>query len=113
VFNGEDIAGLPPDTISAQAIRALRTDHDLCRAPRSWKNVRIAASRGVTLDAACGTIGRNRDVIDRARPPGRRGLSAKKDELASNPSHGGAQTESASRSLPSRSCICLDERRPA
>jgi len=111
VFNGEDIAGLPPHTISRKAIARSYQITNLLPGATVLENVRIASQSRRHNWSMLRHHRAYRDVIDRARAVlADVGLAGKEDELASNLSHGEQRNLEIGIALATEpKLLCLDE----
>ena len=111
VFNGEDIAGLPPYTISRKAIARSYQITNLLPGATVLENVRIASQSRHHSWSMLRHHRSYRDVIDRARAVlADVGLAGKEDELASNLSHGEQRNLEIGIALATEpKLLCLDE----
>src|SRR5438552_10180153 len=89
IFDGEDIAGLPPDAISRKAIARSYQVTNILPGASVLENVRIAVQSRRHSWSLLRHHRSYRDVIDRARTVlASVGLADKAEELAANLSHG-------------------------
>ena len=111
VFNGEDIAGLPPHTISRKAIARSYQITNLLPGATVLENVQIASQSRRHNWSMLRHHRAYRDVIDRARAVlADVGLAGKEDELASNLSHGEQRNLEIGIALATEpKLLCLDE----
>jgi len=111
VFNGEDIAGLPPHTISRKAIARSYQITNLLPGATVLENVRVASQSRRHNWSMLRHHRAYRDVIDRARTVlADVGLAGKEDELASNLSHGEQRNLEIGIALATEpKLLCLDE----
>jgi branched-chain amino acid transport system ATP-binding protein len=111
LFNGEDIAGLPPHVISRKAIARSYQITNILPGVTVLENVRIAAQ---SRHHSWSLLRHHRtftDIIDRARAVlDAVGLRAKEEELAANLSHGEQRNLEIGIALATEpSLLCLDE----
>ena len=111
IFNGEDIAGLPPHTISRKAIARSYQITSLLPGATVLENVRIASQ---SRRHGWSMLRHHRayaDVIDSARAVlADVGLAGKEDELAANLSHGEQRNLEIGVALATvPKLLCLDE----
>ncbi|MFZ1058576.1 MAG: ABC transporter ATP-binding protein [Candidatus Rokuibacteriota bacterium] len=111
IFDGEDIAGLPPHRISRKAIARSYQITNILPGATVLENVRIAAQsrrHGWSLFRHHRAFG---DLIDRARALIQAvGLAGKEDELAANLSHGEQRHLEIGIALATEpKLLCLDE----
>jgi branched-chain amino acid transport system ATP-binding protein len=111
VFNGEDIAGLPPHRISRKAIARSYQITNILPGATVLENVRIAAQ---SRHHAWSLLSHHRsftDVLDRARAVlADVGLADKEAELAQNLSHGEQRNLEIGIALATEPrLLCLDE----
>src|SRR5881296_4524017 len=111
LFNGEDIAGLPPHTISRKAIARSYQITNILPGATVLENVRIAAQSRHHNWAMLRHYRSYADVIARARAVlADVGLADKEDELASNLSHGEQRNLEIGIALATEpKLLCLDE----
>src|SRR2546422_6042988 len=111
VFNGEDIAGLPPHTISRKAIARSYQITNLLPGATVLENVRIASQSRPQNWSLLRHHRGYADVIERARAVlADVGLAGKEDELASNLSHGEQRNLEIGIALATEpKLLCLDE----
>jgi len=111
MFNGEDIAGLPPYTISRKAIARSYQITNLLPGATALENVRIASQSRHHNWSMLRHHRAYRDVIDRARAVlADVGLAGKEDELAVNLSHGEQRNLEIGIALATEpKLLCLDE----
>ena len=111
VFNGEDIAGLPPYTISRKAIARSYQITNLLPGATVLENVRVASQSRHHNWSMLRHHGAFTDVIDRARAVlADVGLAGKEDELAVNLSHGEQRNLEIGIALATEpKLLCLDE----
>jgi branched-chain amino acid transport system ATP-binding protein len=111
VFNGEDIAGLPPYTISRKAIARSYQITNLLPGATVLENVRIASQSRRHNWSMLRHHRAYTDVIARARAAlADVGLAGKEDELASNLSHGEQRNLEIGIALATEpKLLCLDE----
>jgi branched-chain amino acid transport system ATP-binding protein len=111
MFNGEDIAGLPPHVISRKAIARSYQITNILPGASVLENVRIAAQ---SRHPSWNLLRHHRDftdVIDRARSVlDAVGLHDKEEELAANLSHGEQRNLEIGIALATEPrLLCLDE----
>jgi branched-chain amino acid transport system ATP-binding protein len=111
IFQGEDIAGLPPHRISRKGIARSYQITNILPGATVLENVRIAAQ---SRHHAWNMFRHHRalaDVIDRARAVlASVGLLEKEDELAANLSHGEQRNLEIGIALATEpTLLCLDE----
>ena len=111
IFDGEDIAGLPPNLISRKAIARSYQITNILPGATVLENVRIAAQsrhHNWSLLRHYRSFG---DVIDKARAVlASVGLDGKEEELASNLSHGEQRNLEIAVALATEpKLLCLDE----
>jgi branched-chain amino acid transport system ATP-binding protein len=111
LFNGENIAGLPPNLISQKGIARSYQITNILPNATTLENVRIAAQsrrHGWSMLRHHSTY---RDIIDKARTVlDAVGLRAKADELAANLSHGEQRNLEIGIALATEpELLCLDE----
>jgi branched-chain amino acid transport system ATP-binding protein len=111
VFNGEDIAGLPPHRISQKGIARSYQITNILPNASTLENVRIAVQsrrHGWSLLSHYRSFG---DMLDRAREVlASVGLADKADELAANLSHGEQRNLEIGIALATEpELLCLDE----
>jgi branched-chain amino acid transport system ATP-binding protein len=111
VFNGEDIAGLPPHRISRKALARSYQITNILPGATVLENVRIAAQ---SRQHAWSLLRHHRaytDVLERARAVlADVGLADKEDELAQNLSHGEQRNLEIGIALATEPrLLCLDE----
>ena len=111
VFDGEDIAGLPPNLISRKAIARSYQITNILPGATVLENVRIAAQsrhHNWNLLRHHRSFG---DVIDKSRAVlASVGLDGKEDELAANLSHGEQRNLEIAIALATEpKLLCLDE----
>ena len=111
IFDGEDIAGLPPHRISRKAIARSYQITNILPGATVLENVRIATQsrhHSWNLLRHHGAFG---DLIDRARAVLHAvGLRGKEDELAANLSHGEQRNLEIGIALATEpKLLCLDE----
>ena len=111
VFDGEDIAGLPPNLISRRAIARSYQITSILPGATVLENVRIAAQsrhHGWSLLRHYRSFG---DVIDKSLAVlASVGLDGKEDELAANLSHGEQRNLEIAIALATEpKLLCLDE----
>ncbi len=111
VFDGENIAGLPPYTISRKAIARSYQITNLLPGATVLENVRIASQSRRHNWSMLRHHRAYRDVIDRARAVlADVGLAGKEDELAVNLSHGEQRNLEIGIALATEpKLVCLDE----
>ena len=111
VFQGEDIAGLPPHTISRKAIARSYQITNILPGATVLENVRIAVQSRHHNWSMLRHHRAYADVVDRARAIlGDVGLAAKADELAANLSHGEQRNLEIGIALATEPrLLCLDE----
>ena len=111
VFNGEDIAGLPPYTISRKAIARSYQITNLLPGATVLENVRIASQSRHHSWSMLRHYRAYGDVIDRTRAVlADVGLADKEDEIASNLSHGEQRNLEIGIALATEpKLLCLDE----
>jgi branched-chain amino acid transport system ATP-binding protein len=111
IFDGEDIAGLPPNLISRKAIARSYQITNILPGATVLENVRIAAQsrhHNWNLLRHYASFG---DVIDKARAVlASVGLDGKEEELAANLSHGEQRNLEIAIALATEpKLLCLDE----
>ena len=111
VFNGEDIAGLPPYTISRKAIARSYQITNILPGATVLENVRIASQSRRHNWSMLRHHRAYTDVIARARAAlADVGLADKEDELAANLSHGEQRNLEIGIALATEpKLLCLDE----
>ena len=111
VFEGEDIAGLPPHRISKKAIARSYQITNILPGATVLENVRIAAQSRHHSWSLLRHYRSNTDVIDRARAVlDAVGLGEDEDELAANLSHGAQRNLEIGIALATEpKLLCLDE----
>ena len=111
VFNGEDIAGLPPHAISRKAIARSYQITNILPGATVLENVRIASQSRHHNWSMLRHHRSYADVIARARAVlADVGLADKEDELASNLSHGEQRNLEIGIALATEpKLLCLDE----
>ena len=111
LFNGEDIAGLPPDRISQKGIARSYQITNLLPNATVLENVRIAAQSRRHRWSMVTHYRSYRDIIDKAEAAlSAVGLLGKAYELAANLSHGEQRTlEIAVAMATDPQLLCLDE----
>jgi branched-chain amino acid transport system ATP-binding protein len=111
VFDGDDIAGLPPHQISQKAIARSYQITNILPGASVLENVRIAVQSRHHSWALFRHHRSYTDVIDRARVVlGSVGLAEKEAELASNLSHGEQRNLEIGIALATEpKLLCLDE----
>jgi branched-chain amino acid transport system ATP-binding protein len=111
LFNGEDIAGLPPHTISRKAIARSYQITNLLPGATVLENVRIASQSRRHNWSMLRHHRSYRDVVDRAHAVlADVGLAGKEAELASNLSHGEQRNLEIGIALATEpKLLCLDE----
>jgi branched-chain amino acid transport system ATP-binding protein len=111
LFNGEDIAGLPPDRISQKGIARSYQITNLLPNATVLENVRIAAQSRRHRWSMVSHYRSYRDIIDKSESAlSAVGLLGKAYELAANLSHGEQRTlEIAVAMATEPQLLCLDE----
>jgi branched-chain amino acid transport system ATP-binding protein len=111
VFQGDDIAGLPPHVISRKAIARSYQITNILPGATVLENVRIAAQSRHHNWSMLRHHRAYADVIDRARAVlADVGLGGKEDELAANLSHGEQRNLEIGIALATEpQLLCLDE----
>ncbi len=111
VFEGEDIAGLPPHRISKKAIARSYQITNILPGATVLENVRIAAQSRHHSWSLLRHYRSYTDVIDRARAVlDAVGLGEDEDELAANLSHGAQRNLEIGIALATEpKLLCLDE----
>src|ERR1051326_495885 len=111
LFNGEDLAGLPPDRISQKGIARSYQITNLLPNATVLENVRIAAQSRRHRWSMVTHYRSYRDIIDKAEAAlSAVGLLGKAYELAANLSHGEQRTlEIAVAVVSDPQLLCLDE----
>jgi branched-chain amino acid transport system ATP-binding protein len=111
VFEGEDIAGLPPHRISRKALARSYQITNILPGATVFENVRIAAQSRHHAWSALRHYRAYTDVMDRARAVLESvGLSGDEDELAANLSHGAQRNLEIGIALATEpKLLCLDE----
>jgi branched-chain amino acid transport system ATP-binding protein len=111
IFEGEDIAGLPPHRISKKAIARSYQITNILPGATVLENVRIAAQSQLHSWSLLRHYRSYTDVIDRARAVlNAVGLSADEDEVAANLSHGAQRNLEIGIALATApKLLCLDE----
>src|SRR5213593_4578956 len=111
MFNGEDIAGLPPYTISRKAIARSYQITNLLPGATALENVRIASQSRHHNWSMLRHHRAYRDVIDRSHAVlASVGLDGEADELAVNLSHGAQRNLEIAIALATEpKLLCLDE----
>ena len=111
LFNGDDIAGLPPDRISQKGIGRSYQITNLLPNATVLENVRIAAQSRRHRWSMVTHYRSYRDILDKAEAAlSAVGLLAKAYELAANLSHGEQRTlEIAVAMATDPQLLCLDE----
>jgi len=111
VFNGEDIAGLPPHAVSRKAIARSYQITNILPGATVLENVRIASQSRHHNWSMLRHHRAFTDVIDRARGVlADVGLAQKEDEVASNLSHGEQRNLEIGIALATEpKLLCLDE----
>ncbi len=111
IFNGEDIAGLPPDAISRKAIARSYQVTNILPGASALENVRIAVQSRRHAWSVYRHHRAYRDLIDRARAVlDAVGLRGKEAELAANLSHGEQRHLEIGIALATEPMLlCLDE----
>ena len=111
VFDGEDIAGLPPDRISRQGVARSYQITNILPNATTLENVRIAAQSRRHGWSMLTHHGAYRDILDRALAVLEAvGLEGKEEELAANLSHGEQRNLEIGIALATEpKLLCLDE----
>ena len=111
LFNGEDIAGLPPDRISRKGIARSYQITNILPNVTTRENVRVAAQSRRHSWSMLAHHNAFRDLIDEAESALEAvGLSGKADELAANLSHGEQRNLEIGIALATKpELLCLDE----
>jgi len=111
IFNGEDIAGLPPHTISRKAIARSYQITNILPGATVLENVRIASQSRHHNWSMLRHHRAYADVIDSARAVlADVGLAGKEEELAANLSHGEQRNLEIGIALATEpKLLCLDE----
>jgi len=111
VFDGEDIAGLPPDRISRRGIARSYQITNILPNATTLENVRIAAQSRRHGWSILTHHGAYRDILDRALAVLEAvGLKGKEQELAANLSHGEQRNLEIGIALATEpKLLCLDE----
>src|SRR3989440_1760237 len=111
IFNGEDIAGLPPHTISRKAIARSYQITNILPGATVLENVRIASQSRHHNWSMLRHHRAYADVIDSARSVlNDVGLAGKEEELAANLSHGEQRNLEIGIALATEpELLCLDE----
>jgi branched-chain amino acid transport system ATP-binding protein len=111
VFDGEDVAGLPPDRISRKGIARSYQITNILPGATVLENVRIAAQSRHHNWSMLRHHRAYTDVVDRAREVlAAVELMGKEDELAANLSHGEQRTLEIAIALATEpKLLCLDE----
>src|SRR5215472_16531626 len=111
VFDGEDIAGLPPHRISQKAIARSYQITNILPGASVLENIRIAVQSRHHSWALLRHHRAYQDVIERARDVLRQvGLEEKESELAANLSHGEQRNLEIGIALATEpKLLCLDE----
>jgi branched-chain amino acid transport system ATP-binding protein len=111
IFNGEDIAGLPPDAIARKAIARSYQVTNILPGASALENVRIAAQSRRHAWSIYRHHRAYQDLIDRARAVlDAVGLRGKEAELAANLSHGEQRHLEIGIALATEPrLLCLDE----
>jgi branched-chain amino acid transport system ATP-binding protein len=111
VFNGEDVAGLPPNAISRKGIARSYQITNILPNATTLENVRIAAQSRHHQWSMLRHHRAYRDIIDRALGIiAAVGLAGKEDELAANLSHGEQRNLEIGIALATEpTLLCLDE----
>ena len=111
VFDGEDIAGLPPDRISRRGVARSYQITNILPNATTLENVRIAAQSRRHGWSMLTHHGAYRDILDRALAVLEAvGLEGKEEELAANLSHGEQRNLEIGIALATEpKLLCLDE----
>jgi len=111
LFNGEDIAGLPPDRISQKGIARSYQITNILPNATTLENVRIAAQSRRHRWSMLTHYSAYRDIIAKAEAALEAvGLQDKGDELAANLSHGEQRNLEIAVALATEpQLLCLDE----
>jgi len=111
VFDGEDIAGLPPDRISRRGVARSYQITNILPNATTLENVRIAAQSRRHGWSILTHHGAYRDILDRALAVLEAvGLEGKEEELAANLSHGEQRNLEIGIALATEpKLLCLDE----
>ena len=111
VFDGEDIAGLPPDRISQRGVARSYQITNILPNATTLENVRIAAQSRRHGWSMLTHHGAYRDILDRALAVLEAvGLEGKEEELAANLSHGEQRNLEIGIALATEpKLLCLDE----
>jgi branched-chain amino acid transport system ATP-binding protein len=111
LFNGENIAGLPPNRISQMGIARSYQITNILPNATALENVRIAAQSRRHAWSMLTHHGDFHDIIDKAQAVLQSvGLEAKTDELAANLSHGEQRNLEIGIALATEpQLLCLDE----
>ena len=111
VFDGEDIAGLPPDRISRRGVARSYQITNILPNATTLENVRIAAQSRRHGWSILTHHGAYRDILDRALAVLEAvGLKGKEEELAANLSHGEQRNLEIGIALATEpKLLCLDE----
>src|SRR5213593_3776198 len=111
MFNGEDIAGLPPYTVSRKAIARSYQITNLLPGATALENVRIASQSRHHNWSMLRHHRAYRDVIDKSHAVlASVGLDGEADELAVNLSHGAQRNLEIAIALATEpKLLCLDE----
>ena len=111
LFNGENIAGLPPHRVSRKAIARSYQITNILPNATALENVRIAAQSRRHSWALLTHHRSYRDIIDKAEAALQAvGLRPKADELAANLSHGEQRNLEIGIALATEpTLLCLDE----
>jgi len=111
VFDGKDIAGLPPDRISQRGVARSYQITNILPNATTLENVRIAAQSRRHGWSMLTHHGAYRDILDRALAVLEAvGLEGKEEELAANLSHGEQRNLEIGIALATEpKLLCLDE----
>ena len=111
LFNGEDIAGLPPNRISQKGIARSYQITNILPNATALENVRIAAQSRRHGWSMLKHHGDFRDILDKAEAVLHSvGLGSKAEELAANLSHGDQRNLEIGIALATQpQLLCLDE----
>ena len=111
VFDGKDIAGLPPDRLSQRGVARSYQITNILPNATTLENVRIAAQSRRHRWSLLTHHGAYRDILDRALAVLEAvGLEGKEEELAANLSHGEQRNLEIGIALATEpKLLCLDE----